>query len=159
MTPFILLALGLVLVFIEFYLPGIILGTIGAILIFASMFLFVQQSESAVAIILYIIGCLAAVALLIKYALWKIPRTKGMFSIYSDKDQQGYQASSYDVSAIGKEGVVLSDLKPGGYILINGAQHQALSQAGYIEKGTKVAVIGGEGESLIVKPLKKDSTS
>jgi membrane-bound ClpP family serine protease len=66
----------------------------------------------------------------------------------------GYVASQFDKSAIGKEAIVLSDLKPGGYILIDGQKLQAISNEGYIPQGCHVEVIGGQEESLMVK-LKK----
>lgn len=152
MSPFLILLLGLAMIFLEFYLPGAIMGTIGAVLVFVSMIVFIQQTTSMLAIILYILGVIAAIAFIIKFALWKIPRS----GFYSKDDQEGYVASTFDKNAIGKEGTVISDLKPGGYILIDGDQHQALSQSGYIERGSKVLVLDGEGESLIVKLVKKD---
>lgn len=158
MNPFLLWFVGLVLVFLEFYLPGAVMGVCGGLLIFISVLIFAQQSASGLATFLYILGVISSIALAIRFALWKIPRTKSDYSIYSDKDQEGYIASGYDKSAIGKTGTVLSDLKPGGYILIEGTQHQALSQSGYIVKGSQVKVIGGEGESLIVKILLKEGS-
>lgn len=158
MNPFLLWFVGLVLVFLEFYLPGAVMGVCGGLLIFISVLIFAQQSASGLATFLYILGVISSIALAIRFALWKIPRTRSDYSIYSDKDQEGYIASGYDKSAIGKTGTVLSDLKPGGYILIEGTQHQALSQSGYIVKGSQVKVIGGEGESLIVKILLKEGS-
>ena len=158
MNPFLLWALGLLLVFLEFYLPGAILGICGGALIFFSILLFARNGASPLLIAVYIFAVINSVALVIKFALWKIRTAKPDYSIYSSKDQAGYVASGYDRNAIGKTGVVLSDLKPGGYILIEGKQHQALSQSGYIIKGSQVKVIGGEGESLIVKSLIKQGT-
>ena len=155
MNPFILLALGLILIFLEFYLPGAIMGTIGGLLVVTSIIVFAVQGGSPIEIILFVIGASVAVGFLIKFALWRIPRTKSQYSIYSDKDQEGYLASEFDSTAIGKTGIVSSDLKPGGYIIIEGKQQAANSQSGYLVKGTEVVVIGGEGDSLIVK-LKKD---
>ena len=156
MSPFIYLALGLFLVLCEFYLPGAILGIIGGGLILISIVLFVSQTSSVLAIIGYVFGVFIALALLIRYALKKIVSAKPGYSIYSKQDQEGFKASTYDANAIGKIGVVLSDLKPGGYILIDGAQHQALSVSGYITKGQEVMVISGQEESLIVKPIIKE---
>ncbi|WP_052236405.1 NfeD family protein [Candidatus Protochlamydia amoebophila] len=79
--------------------------------------------------------------------------TRQEYSIYLKKDQKGFQASEYDRNAIGKLGMVLTDLKPGGYILIEGKQHQAISLTGYISKGEEVIVVSGQEESLIVKNL------
>lgn len=155
MLPFILWALGLLLILIEFYLPGAVMGIGGGILVVFSIILFASHSDSALAVVLYIIGVAVSIGILIKFALWRIRTAKPDRSIYSNSYQKDYVASTYDKSAIGKTGVVLSDLKPGGYILIDGKQHQAISQTGYITKGTEVIVLSGEEESLIVKQKEK----
>lgn len=154
MNPFVLLLLGLILIFLEFYVPGAIMGITGGILVLASIVIFAMQSQSPLAIILYIVGSAIAVGLLIKFALWRIRNAKPDYSIYSDAAQNGYQASEFDFSTIGKKGIVVTDLKPGGHILIDGVRHQAISQSGYIVKGSEVIVIGGQEESLIVKSTK-----
>lgn len=153
MIPFLLWILGLVLILIEFYVPGAVMGIFGGVLIVTSVILFATQGYAPWAIAIFLLMVITSVILLIRFALWRIPRAKPDFSIYSDKDQTGYVASGYDQSAIGKQGTVLSDLKPGGYVLIEGKQHQAISQSGYIVKGSKVLVLSGEGESLIVKHI------
>ncbi len=83
-----------------------------------------------------------------------IPKAKSGFSIYSNKDQEGYQASEYDVNAIGKKGKVISDLKPGGFIMVDGKKQAAISESGYISHGAEVIVLSGDGESLMVKEIK-----
>jgi membrane-bound ClpP family serine protease len=153
---FVFLILGLLLIFLEFILPGIVMGVMGGLLVLASLIIFALQSNSAIETLLYIVGTAICVGFIIKFALWRIPRAKSKYSIYLHRDQEGYQASEYDKSAIGKKGVVLSDLKPGGYILIEGKSHQAISLSGYITKGTEVIVVSGQEESLIVKNIKKE---
>lgn len=159
MNPFIFWGLGLLLIFIEFYIPGAVLGIAGGILIFVSILLFAFQSQSPLYIALYVIAVIISVGLIIKLALLRIRTARPDRSIYSNHDQEGYVASKFDQSAIGKKGVVLSDLKPGGYILVDGKQHQAISQSGYLIKGTEVLVLRGQEESLIVKSIKKDEKS
>lgn len=154
MNPYILLALGLVLVFLEFYLPGAILGALGALFILGSYFVLISRGTTPLEFGLFFVGSIAALYGLIKYALWRIPRAKPGRSIYLKGDQSGYVASHFDKKAIGRDGVVLTDLKPGGYILIDGVQHQAISVEGYVSKGKKVNVLSGEGESLLVKEVK-----
>lgn len=151
MSPFLLLAIGLLLIFLEFYLPGAIMGIAGSLFILASLVLFAMQSGSPIAITLYIIGISVALIALFKFALWRIRTAKPQRSIYSAASQTGYQAVSYDETAIGKEGIVLTDLKPAGFILVEGKQQPAISREGYLSKGTKVKVIGGEESNLIVK--------
>lgn len=150
---FIFLVIGLVLIYLEFYLPGAVMGTAGALLLIASLFLFMIEYQSPLLTSLYLIVILAGVAAVIKYALWKIPRGKPNSSIYSNGAQNGFFASSFDPEMIGKKGVVVTDLKPGGYIEIDGIQVQALSESGYLTRGTEVIVLKGDGDSLIVKQV------
>lgn len=158
-VAFLLWLIGLILILLEFYLPGAILGIIGAICLFISVIQFASQSQSLIASFFYLIGVLVSVALLIRYALWRIRHAKPERSIYSNAHQTGYVASKFDKNAIGKMGIVVSDLKPGGYIVIEGKQHQAISQSGYLVKGSEVVVISGQEESLIVKSIKKGAST
>ncbi|CUI16515.1 putative membrane-bound serine protease [Candidatus Protochlamydia naegleriophila] len=157
MTPFLLLFIGLLLILIEFYIPGAVMGVLGSIFVLVSILLFASQTNSLLAIVFFVLGTILCVGLLIRFALWRIVRAKPEYSIYLNEDQEGYQASSFDQEAIGKIGVVLSDLKPGGYILIDGKQHQAISLTGYIPKGEHVEVVSGQEESLIVKISNKET--
>jgi membrane-bound ClpP family serine protease len=156
MIPFLLVILGLFLILFEFYLPGAILGILGGISILVGIILFASQGSSILSIVLFVTGAAIAVGLLIRFAIWRIVHAKPQYSIYSNANQEGYQASSYDKTAIGKTGIVIADLKPGGYILIEGRQHAAISISGYIGKGEHVIVIGGQEQSLMVKLTKKE---
>lgn len=157
MTSYFFLAVGLLLIFLEFFLPGAMIGIIGGVLLFTSIVFFIAEGHSALASLAYIVVIVLLVALLIKFAIDRIKATKSKQSIYSDDAQVGFVASHFDTAAIGKTGVVLSDLKPGGYILIDDKKQQALSVEGYISKGREVIVISGQEESLIVKL--KESTA
>lgn len=155
MNAYMLLIFGLILIFFEFYLPGAILGISGGILLFLSIMLFIAENDSYVLIIIYILSVFALLGFLIKFAMWRIRNANPKTSIYLDSSQDGYKASHFDEAAIGRTGTVLTDLRPGGYILIDGKQHQAISESGYIVKGSEVLVISGQEESLIVKQILK----
>jgi len=157
MNPFLLLGLGFLLIFLEFYLPGAVMGIAGGILVAASIVIFAVQSDSIIHVVLFILAAAAALVVLIRFALWRIVHTKKEYSIYSDDDQKGYYASSYDKTTIGKEAVVLTDLKPGGHVVIEGKTHQAISVSGYLTKGDHVKVIGGQEESLLVQSMRKEN--
>ena len=156
MYSILLLILGLILLLLEFYLPGAIMGTLGAILIFASVLIFASNNNSTLEVFAFFAAAIVGVIAVVRFAVWQIPRGKKE-SIYLDKDQGGFKASTFDPTAIGKTGVALSDLKPGGFVLIEGKKHQALSIAGYITKGSTITVISGQEESLIVKNLKEET--
>jgi len=153
MISWVLLILGFLLIFLEFYIPGAVMGVSGGVMVFISVILFAMNTESPWAIAAFVIGTGIALAALVRFALWRIRTARPERSIYSDASQDGYQASSFDASAIGKTGVVVTDLKPGGHIFVDGKRQQAISQGGYITKGTEVVVVGGQEESLIVKEV------
>ena len=135
------------------------MGILGGIAILIGIVHFASQTPSMTALILFVLGTAVAVGLLIRFAIWRIVHAKAQYSIYSDDAQEGFQASSFDKSAIGKSGIVVADLKPGGYILVDGHQQAAISISGYIPKGEHVIVIGGQEQSLMVKLTEKESKS
>lgn len=151
----ILLLLGLLLIFLEFYLPGMVLGLMGALFIVASLLLFAMQASPLETLFFFFLTGLS-IAGVVLLALRRIRRTAKEGTIYLESDQAGYVASSYDEAMVGKEGVALTDLKPAGHARILGRQYQVSSQSGYLVEGTKVKVIGGIGAILIVKPLNKE---
>lgn len=156
MTPFILLVIGLFLILAEFYLPGAVLGILGGFSILGAIVIFSSEGDSLIEILLFIALCSGLVAILVRFAIWRILKAKPENSIYSDDSQVGFQASSYDVNAIGKKGIVVSDLKPGGYISIEGGEPvPAISLMGYISKGEYIEVVSGQEQSLMVKSVKK----
>ncbi|MEM1283100.1 MAG: NfeD family protein [Chlamydiota bacterium] len=154
-TAFILLGIGFLAILCEFFLPGGIMGTVGALFILGSIVIFASNSDSLILTFGYIVITLVAFGLLVKFALWRIKHGKPGKTIYSDDDQEGFVASKWDRSLVGKDGFVSTDLKPGGHITIEGKQYSAISQSGYIPYGEGVTVIGGEGETLIVKQTTK----
>lgn len=155
---FILLLVGLFAILLEFFVPGGIVGAIGAIILFLSIISFASSSESVLLTIIYIIFLSIISFYIMKYLLFRLRHGRFKGTIYLDTDQKGFVASSWDKSLIGKEGIVMTDLKPGGHIVIDGKKYSAISQSGYLVKGEKVNVFGGEGESLIVRSERTSSS-
>ncbi len=154
LVPILFLAVALLMIFFEFYLPGGVLGVLGGALYLASIVMVYLQVKSLSALLLFI--CIAAIALVfvIKFALWRIRKSKSHNTLYHNDDQEGYCASSFEASLVGVEGTAFSDLRPSGYILVNGQRYQATSKEGYLVKGTSVVVVDGAGAHLIVKQKK-----
>ena len=53
-------------------------------------------------------------------ALRRLERSDPNSGIYSTADQEGFKSQDFDSDAIGKVGVVHSDLKPSGHITVEG---------------------------------------
>lgn len=151
MTPIIFLFVGLILLFLEFYTPGGILATVGIVCVVVSLVSYISSSSSILDSSLFVLFSLALVVATVWFALYSIRRSSKKNTFYLDSDQEGYQAASYDAHLIGKTGKALTDLGPSGFVLIEGTRIQARSRGSYIDKGSLVEVIGGEGAHLIVK--------
>ncbi len=54
---------------------------------------------------------------------------------------------------VGKEGEALTDLRPIGVVQIEGQRHDASSETGFIEAGSRVKVIAAEPQQLRVRSL------
>jgi membrane-bound ClpP family serine protease len=144
--------LGLLLLYLEFFLPGGIMGIIGGLLLVGSIFLLIFSAKpSSMVLTAYIFALLFLIFLTVKLALKTVKRKSEKNSFYLDKNQEGYVASIHQKELYGKIGVAASDLKPSGHIFIDGGYYQAISKSGYIRKDDKVEVEGGEGARLIVK--------
>lgn len=146
-----LLCLGFLLVFIEFFIPGIVIGVMGGILIIGSIVLFAIESNSILATLAFIAASVVAFVLLVKFALWKMQNSSPDYSVYSADNQEGFYAAKKLPDVVGKSAIAMTDLRPGGYVNIEGHRIQAISKSGYITKGSEVEIIGNEEESLIVK--------
>jgi membrane-bound ClpP family serine protease len=154
MAIILLLAItGSVLVYLEFFLPGAVFAVLGTIAMLVSLGL-VFVHYPAFWGIAYLLVLLLTVFAICKFALWRLKRSQGKGNFYHGEDQEGYVASSFDQSLIGKEGTVSTELKPAGHIFVDGKLHQAQSESGFISKGIPVQIVGGKGSYLLVKERK-----
>lgn len=140
--------LSLVLIYLEFFVPGAILGILGGLGFCISILLFIWESGVLWQIITLIVVMVVLLILTIKLALRKLKQKPSMFA---KEEQSGYLASQYDKELIGKEGLAATDLKPSGHIRVEGERYQAVSESRYIKKGESVKVVAGEGARLIVR--------
>lgn len=139
---------GFLLIYLEFFLPGGVLGVIGGLVILAGIILFVWEAGDFKLSAIFIGATLILLIATMKLALWKMKKSPAFFA---KEEQSGYFASEYDKEMIGKEGVAVTDLKPSGHILVEGIQCQAVSERSYLKKGESIKIIGGEGARLIVR--------
>ena len=151
----ILAVTGLILIFLEFFLPGAIMGIGGTIMLLSSLLLFYFKVSQILFFFAYALGLGAALWITIRLALSRIQKNKMLHVT----DQEGYQACDYPKGLIGQTAVATTDLKPSGYVEIDGRVLSALSKLGYIDKGASVRIIGGQGTHLIVSEEKTHVTT
>lgn len=144
---------ALTLIFLEFFLPGAILAVMGSIILLISLGLFFIGYPILWGVA-YLLAMLFGVFLTCKLALWRLKCSQKKADFYHGEDQEGYLACFFDKSLIGKEGIVATELKPSGHILVGGKLYQALSESNFISKDSPVQILGGKGSHLIVKRRK-----
>lgn len=149
----ILALIGILLIFLEFFLPGAVLAVLGTLALLVSLGIFFVQYPAFWGII-YLGVLLVAVFAACKFALWRVQRSSKKGHFCHSVDQEGYVACLFDQSLIGKEGIVSTELKPAGHIIVDGQLCQAISESGFISKGITVQIIGGKGSHLIVTERK-----
>ncbi len=149
----ILFLAGIVLIFLEiFVVPGFGitgLGGLGAIII--SLFLIFPNTTLALQVIA---GSMLASVILIAIGLQFLPRS-GVWSRIalgtSETVELGYVAPADRSKLLGRIGVAQSYFRPSGIVEIDGERIDAVSEGGFIEKGTRVTVVKIEGNRLIVR--------
>lgn len=147
----ILTVLGLVLIAIDFYLPGFVLGTTGIVLMIIALVVCAWHHSAAVTIALgvvqLVLGGLAAWAS-IKY----FPRTKYGRKMILSTTLAGAQATpAVSSDLVGRTGVAHTVLRPAGVALIDGKRLDVLAESGMIPAGSTIRVVAVDGARVIVR--------
>ncbi len=152
MDAWVLLALSLFLLTLEFFLPGGILAVFASIVyIIAFVSAFNQLSGASLATYSFLAITLPVVVVYL--TLYRMRKSAQSNTFFLAQNQEGYQGAQFDSSLIGKIGIAATDLGPSGFAVIEGKRVQVISQSSYIEKGKRIAVMNGRGAYLIVQEV------
>lgn len=70
-----------------------------------------------------------------------------------DEPGPGAAVAGEHEALINSEGEAITDLRPGGFVRIEGKRLAALSEVAYIEAGSRVRVTAADGMNLRVRPV------
>lgn len=151
----ILLVIGIVLLILELFVPGGILGIIGAAAVIVSLFIAgYDLTHMAVSVLIAFI--IAIVTFMILYR--SVDNERGLFKklILHDSisTEEGYVSSETRIDLLGKKGLTLTPLRPSGAILLDGERVDVVSEGGFINKDVEVEVIDVEGVRIVVREIK-----
>ncbi|MEO6785541.1 MAG: NfeD family protein [Chthoniobacteraceae bacterium] len=141
---------GVALLFLEMFLPGIIAGVIGGILLLAAVFIAFQDIGPEAGTV----TLLATAA--ITGALWwwwaaKFQSTRfGRRMTLATTSTGTIQAAGL-AQLIGQTGTAATPLRPSGTILIAGHRVDAITAGEFLEQGTPVRIVRAEGPGVIVR--------
>jgi membrane-bound ClpP family serine protease len=152
MTAIIVLFLaGILLLAIEVFVPGMIVGLMGGLAIFAGVVTAFNLYGSGGGMIALACGALLlGVTLYIEFVV--LPKSKLARKLSMEGTVAGTsQAAVADLAAvIDQQGETITPLAPSGYISLQGRRYEAFSQSGYLAKGVAVRVTGLDNFRLIV---------
>lgn len=148
----ILFVSGVLLIIIELFVPGFgFWGISGASCILVSFFLTLGGDVGALSI-LSISLAIAIIAFLMILKFLPSSQLWAKLTLHDSENKQGGFTSSSDYSDyVGKEGIVLTLLRPVGMIDIDGAQLDVVSEGQFIEPGSRVKVVSTNGSRIVVK--------
>ena len=153
-NPYFFLLIAFVLIFLEFFIPGLFMGILGGVFVVFSLVAFFLEGHSPGMFFAFFVLVMLALVLLVRFILISIKKTGKKNTIMLEKNQEGYVATAFDHGLMGDTGTATTDLKPAGKIAVGDKEVQALSEMGYITKGTKVYIVGGKGSHVVVRKLK-----
>ncbi len=156
MTLIILLfAIGILLIAVEVIVPGGILGSIGALMMFGGCvmaFLEYGTTGGIVAVIAaFVIGGLAV---FLEFRI--LPRTKLGKRAFLTHEITAVSAAfgKEALNLVGKSAEALTMLSPSGYVRVDGRRYEAFCQSGQVPAGSALEIIGADNFRLIVALIK-----
>lgn len=157
MESIILFVVGIVLVLLEFVLPGGIIGLIGLGAILTSFFLAgSSMMVISISLLVALVATIVVSIILVKVFGKRLHAFKKIILFDSTNTESGYVSNKNREDLIGKQGIALTTLRPSGTAVINDERLDVVTQGNYIEKNTKIEVIKTEGSWIVVREVLKD---
>ncbi|MFD1736601.1 nodulation protein NfeD [Bacillus salitolerans] len=158
MEAVLLFIVGLILLVIELFVPGGILGIIGLAAILVSIFLSTKSFElAAISILVAVVICILATVLLIKVFGKSIKIFDRIILKDATRTDQGYVSNVNRLELIGQEGITLTALRPVGTALIDDEHLDVVSEGVYIEANKQIKIVKIEGSRTVVREIKNET--
>lgn len=153
-TSLILFVVGLGLLIIEGVVPGFGLPGIGGIVfVLAGTALAMQDLSAAVLSLSIAIIVTTLVAIVMVKFGYKSKILNKIVLSNRHESNRGYLSTNTMGELINKEGETLSELRPSGFIVIDGEKYDALAESGYIPEYSNVRVVKVEGSKIFVRRI------
>ncbi|MFS0822652.1 NfeD family protein [Bacillus sp. 1P02SD] len=150
----ILFVVGIVLILLEFVLPGGIIGLIGLGAILTSFFLAgSSMMVISISLLVALVATIVVSIILVKIFGKKLHAFKKIILFDSTNSESGYVSNKNRDDLIGKQGIAFTTLRPSGTAIINDERLDVVTQGNYIEKNTKIEVIKTEGSRIVVREV------
>jgi membrane-bound serine protease (ClpP class) len=139
-------AAGMVAMFIELLVPGVVMGILGFLAVCGSIAYAYMNGHPVAGTTM--LGCLI-VFVPVFFVIWK--HVLGKVWAIRETEKDFHASTTHEENLLGKEGQAASRLRPSGIALIEGKRHAVITRGEMLEKGTPVKVIEVSGNRITVK--------
>ena len=148
----IMFIIGLVMLLLEFFVPGGIVGIIGgALIIISLLFAGASVTHMAYSIIIAMFIAVIGMVILMKFFGKKLHVFNKLVLRDATTTEEGYVSNTNRIELIGRVGEAVTPLRPAGVIVIDHERIDVVSEGSYIDKGKQVEVIKVEGSRIVVR--------
>lgn len=148
-TILLLFGIGLLMLSLEIFLPGGVLGVMGALTMFAGAWIAFRDYGAAGGALGMVVA-LTLTALTFYVELVVLPKTRLGRSMVLAAEVTGKASQPADASLVGKHCVAATVLAPSGFVLVDGKRMEAFSRDGFVEAGSQLVVHSMDNFRLIV---------
>jgi membrane-bound serine protease (ClpP class) len=159
MEAIILFIVGFVLLVLELFVPGGILGIIGGVAILTSIFLSTASFElAAFSILLSLILCVVVSILLFKVFGKNVRIFDRLILKESTRTEHGYVSNVNRLDLIGLEGKSMTPLRPSGTAFFKDEYLDVVTEGGFIRENSPIKIIKVEGARVVVREINKQNS-
>jgi len=152
MDPRVIIAayvIGILLVTVEIFIPGGIVGAVGALCVVVSIYLAYTLEDNTLGHVLLVAGACFVPAFVL---LWL--KVVGRFFAVTTSEEGFTSAQSEHKDLLGKEGVAMTTLRPSGKAVIDGQRVDVVARGEMVEPNARIKVILVEGNRVLVQTVK-----
>lgn len=148
-----LLVIGLLMVCLEVFIPGGIVGTLGSFCLLGSIVM--AFTEQGATFGFYWLGAVAVLTLLgLFISIKALPHSPAGKRLFLGSSEEGFSAAEEGMERwIGKRGEAITTLRPAGMIEVGGERIDVVTGGEYLPKGTPVEVIRVDGNRVVVRQV------
>ena len=149
-----LLFFGVILLTLEFFVIGLILGAIGlAMIIFSIIMVTTDPTVYGIVLLIVLVITVIEVGVFIKMKKKRVPLWKRLILTDATDTESGYTSFDDRGYLVGEVGVTVTPLRPSGTVLIDDKRIDAVAEGTFINANVDVKVVYVEGTRIVVRPV------
>ncbi|MBM7701476.1 membrane-bound serine protease (ClpP class) [Bacillus iocasae] len=154
MESIILFGVGILLVILELFVAGGIIGILGLGAIITSFFMATDNYVlMGVSLLIAISIAIGGAFVMMKFFGKRLSAFKKIVLNDSMNTESGYVSNQNRKELVGKEGITITPLRPSGTVLVDEEYIDVVTEGSYLGKDVKVKIMKVEGSRIVVRQI------